>query len=842
MDTDLITHSDLQNDALIRLVQNRDETAFVELISRHTHRIWGIIVAKSRQHRDAEEILMNVWMAVWENIEGLRKIESFDTWLRRITLNACRRYYSSHRRSRDVILQRHEELFEYIDRAAPSRYREIQLRQDAREAVNHLPQRVRSIAKLYYIESWNVNDIADQLNIAIGTVKTRLAEIRTLLRKEFGVEHLQGDVMQVESVKTQQQVNCYKSYLPTGALARFGKGYIFDFAYSPDGTRLAVGSTIGIWLYGTETGEEINFLKGHSYFVSDVVFSPNGKTLASLSSWNDYTIRLWDVPTGECKAVLSGHTQDVHSLVYSPDGKRIASESDDGTIRLWNGITGKPIATWENHTNLIKILAFNPDGRALAGGGSDEVIRIWDVVTGELQLTFAAHANSIDSLKYSPDGKILASRGGDNNVCLWDAHTGEFLRLFKTNAKTVDSIDFSTDWKTLAVVDNDKTLHLWNTHTGKKIITINLNRKFGSVQFSPDGLYFACDVDSDGVVFLFDTVSGNLIHELKIEGSRERVNFYQFSPDGELLAASNGFEIFFWNVKTAEHLKTITGYSEVIGALIYSPIGNTVASVDRMVRIWDINTQKLLKTIAPESSVRSIVYSPCGETLACGTPDNTILLLHVGTWEHYKTLEGHTKGISCVIYSPDGQTLASGSWDKSIRLWNPNSGELQNTIIGHTDGIHDLVFSPNGRTLASGGYDGTIRFWDVATGELIRTIDTKSDNSIDSVAYSPDGKILACTGDNGADGIRFWDVKTGELLKTIEVEAGAFSVVYSPDGSTFASGGMGELSVWDAKTYEILKTFTGHIDPVYSVAYSPDGKTLASGCRDSTVIIWDLRK
>ena len=69
---------------------------------------------------------------------------------------------------------------------------------------------------------------------------------------------------------------------------------------------------------------------------------------------------------------------------------------------------------------------------------------------------------------------------------------------------------------------------------------------------------------------------------------------------------------------------------------------------------------------------------------------------------------------------------------------------------------------------------------------------------------------------------------------------GAYSVVCSPDGSTFASSGMGELSVWDVATGKLLKTFTGHIDPVYSVAYSPDGRTLASGCRDSTVILWDL--
>ena len=550
MDTDLMTLSDLQDDALIRLVQNRDEAAFAELMSRHTPCIWGIIVSKSRQHRDAEEILMNVWMAVWENIEGLRKIDSFDTWLRLITLTACRRYYSSHRRSRDLILQSHEELFEYIDRTAPFRYRETQLRQDAREAVDHLPQRVRSIARLYYLESWNVNDIADQLNIALGTVKTRLSEIRTLLRKEFSVELQQGDAMHVGSDKRQSYDKYKESYLPKGALARFGKGYIFDFSYSPDGTRLAVGSTIGIWLYDTQTGEEINFLKGHSYYVSGVDYSPDGSTLASCSDWNDYTIRLWDPETGELKALLTGHAADISSLVFSPDSKTIASGSKDKTIRLWNGVTGELKATLEGHTDKINTLAFNPDGKTLASGGSDEVIRIWDVSTSELLLTFAAHANTIDSLRYSLDGKILASKGGDNNVCLWDAHTGEFLRLFKTNAKEIKSINLSKDGKTLACVDNGKTLHLWNIYSGEELQTDNWNQKFGSVQFSPDGKTFACD-DSIGTVFLFDTDKKNINHELKIAGNRERVDDFHFSPDGETLAASNGFEIYFWNINTA---------------------------------------------------------------------------------------------------------------------------------------------------------------------------------------------------------------------------------------------------------------------------------------------------
>ena len=324
----------------------------------------------------------------------------------------------------------------------------------------------------------------------------------------------------------------------------------------------------------------------------------------------------------------------------------------------------------------VTTLAFNPDGKTLASGGNDEVIRFWDVSTGELQLTFAAHANTIDFLRYSPDGKFLVSQGGDNNVCLWDAHTGEFLQMLTTRTEGVTSIDidFSKDGKTLVSVNSDETVRLWNPYTGEQLKTIKQIGNLEVVQYSPDGKIFACSDDRKGTVLLFDADTGELLHDLEIPGQRKRVNYFRFSPDGWTLAVSSGVEIYFWDANTGELQKTITEYSEVVGTVIYSPDGNTLASLDDIVRIWDVKTQKLLKTIAPKSSISAIAYSPNGETLACGTCDNTILLWRTGTWEHKATFEGHTKNVASVAFSPDGYILASGSRDRTIRLWNSHTG------------------------------------------------------------------------------------------------------------------------------------------------------------------------
>ena len=171
--------------------------------------------------------------------------------------------------------------------------------------------------------------------------------------------------------------------LPRGAKARLGKGSIENIAYSPDGTRLAVGSRVGIWLYNPHTGSEVALLTGHTSWVNSVAFSPDGSTLASGSE--DDTIRLWDVRTGEHKVTLTEHTDDVNSVAFSPDGSTLASGSDDKTIQLWNARTGEYKTTLKKsygYTYPVNSVAFSPDGSTLASGGRGSV-NLWDVATGK---------------------------------------------------------------------------------------------------------------------------------------------------------------------------------------------------------------------------------------------------------------------------------------------------------------------------------------------------------------------------------------------------------------------------------------------------------------------------
>ena len=205
----LSTHINLTDEELIELAQAHDELAFAELMSRYSPRIWKVIIANSRQPRDAEEILMDVWRAVWENISGLRRIESFGGWVHRIAYNACRRYYAAAGRSGNDMPCSDAELTDRIDQGAVARFREAERYDDVREAVHHLPDKVRRVAVLYYLELWNVKEIHTELGLAIGTIKTKLRQTRELLRKQFGVEPERGRTMsskREESKRTQTRI------------------------------------------------------------------------------------------------------------------------------------------------------------------------------------------------------------------------------------------------------------------------------------------------------------------------------------------------------------------------------------------------------------------------------------------------------------------------------------------------------------------------------------------------------------------------------------------------------------------------------------------------------------
>jgi WD40 repeat protein len=114
--------------------------------------------------------------------------------------------------------------------------------------------------------------------------------------------------------------------------------------------------------------------------------------------------------------VMEGHTHSVNHVMFSPDGKKLASGSKDNTVRLWDGETGQTLGSaLKGHTGPVSHIMFSPDGKKLVSGSWDKTVRLWDVETGQtLGSALEGHTGSVSHVMFSPDGKKLGCRDGPN--------------------------------------------------------------------------------------------------------------------------------------------------------------------------------------------------------------------------------------------------------------------------------------------------------------------------------------------------------------------------------------------------------------------------------------------
>ncbi|MER3494835.1 MAG: serine/threonine protein kinase [Mastigocladus sp. ERB_26_2] len=314
------------------------------------------------------------------------------------------------------------------------------------------------------------------------------------------------------------------------------------------------------------------------------------------------------------------------------------------------------------------------------------------------------------------------------------------------------------------------------------------------------------------------------------------------------------------NLKSTIHnpqwkcLHTLTGYVGLLGSInsiAISPNNDILASGhdDKTIKLWNFNTYKLISTLTGHSqAVKSVAFSPKGNTLATASDDKTIKLWNLNTLEEISTLYGHSSPVKSVAFSLEG-ILASGSWDKTVKLWNITTGQEISTLIGHQLQVSAVTFSPQSHLLASASFDRTIRLWDLSS------LDTQTQKKFENcpcyslcghawavltVAFSPDGKILATGSDDNT--IKLWNVNTGQVIRTLLGHSWSVLVVaFSGDGEILISGSRDNtVKLWRVSTGDEIATLTGHVDSVSAIAVNPVAQLIVSGSRDKTIKLWQL--
>lgn len=586
-----------------------------------------------------------------------------------------------------------------------------------------------------------------------------------------------------------------------------------------------------------------------------LVFSPDGKILATGSSDQSVSIILWNLASGQQRNLsVKGSSEGAHDaafgiadLVFKPNGETLFSAGEEGAVVQWDlaGPQGVKATTLFKNNIAIDSIALNAKGESLAVGDDDGAIFLLDLsskhskprVIDKGHQTETVGDEAIYSVAFSANGQWLAESRIDRAI-IWPVENGGQPREFCTGlAPRGLFIAFSDEDRSLLGYSFDGNIFSWNVQRGPSLARLYKPASPSrSASFGNNGRYLALP-NGDGVIIW------DLSSEQALEAD-DQINSIAFRPGGSLLAVGEAGGITTWQAQNLdEHHKLdhVIEDSEVL-SLAYSADGTILATglSNGTVSLRDpdrIQPSRTLKRKAPEdetvqsATIAKIVFDPrsAGHNLVAAlnlnapTPSSEIVLWNADTGEQTRTLAvSKNNRVTALAFRYDGELLAWSNTDaknsSTVSLWN--SVDQQQTIhsLQAPAQVMSLAFSPDGKLLAIGLNNGKIELWDKAYNRTA-LLEGVSGEVVD-LAFSPDGSILACATNPRPN-----------PKSDLEDEP-------TPRPGTIVLWNMKDMRA--ERPEQLGDLLQGHVDAITSIAFSADGQTLASGSKDKAVLLWDV--
>ena len=597
--------------------------------------------------------------------------------------------------------------------------------------------------------------------------------------------------------------------------------------------------------------------------ICSLTYSHDGATLAVACGSQ---VSLWTMPVRTRLKVLDVTEFEeadatVTDVCFSPRDAHLLACAAGESVVLWNVQSGQPEILVRNPSESISRMAFSPGGDRLTLGDRAGRVSVWDVDRrSELDSTKAT--GEVLALSVSPDGTKLAAARAGGGVILYDIDDLDRSETVTVPTAHSSKLVFSPDGCTLVMCSHDALLTYFDLETGRTSASIEAHgAPISSAVYSPQGDTLVT-TSLDGTVKLWHDDLRLL--KATLPGHTSGVSTVAISPNGSTLASGSADgEVVLWPIDKAGAPNLLL-HGEIVTGLALSPDGNQIASVGitseglaKTLRLWDVTSGSLRRIWTFEEKPWDVAIAPNGSVFAVGTASGVRLWDVTERQELGPLLEGSQTNVHCLRFSPDGKLLATSNWGgKHVEIWDVTSRTLIERPDSYRAWFGSLAFSPDGKMLAIPGDENEISLWDIENQQVVSSLEfqvtdamrrtlqvhDKVKRIIRGFAFSPDSQTLAAA---LLDRIVLWNVSTKKQWASFAANQRILeSVAFTPDGTRLASSSSdGAIKLWSLDPRRHHKprevgALHGHIGIVTSLAFSHDGRTLVSGGFDRTIRIW----